>query len=282
MLAMANKNGFVFASIPGLANRARVPVESVREAIQKFQQPDPDSRTKDFDGRRIEEVDGGWKLLNYAKHRAIRDEEERREYMANLMRNKRAVSKVSRGNPPLSQAEAEAEAEKTKPKPSTRKARGQLEPTDPRWHHCVDILHRYWDRWAKEKIRFELWFDAPGGKQLKNILGRHKAITVEEFTRCVANRAKSTGVKHEEPFYLWGGHILEWVGGPKINGASKDNDRNARNRAAILKGSGLDGFLDGPNVPSGSDDRTNSILAGGVGGDEAGKDTAVLGGLLKK
>jgi hypothetical protein len=124
MLAMANKNGFVFASIPGLANRARVDIESAREAIQKFQQPDPDSRTKDFEGRRIEEVDGGWRLLNYAKHRAIRDEEERREYMKNLMRKKRSVSNVSRSNPSLSQAEAEAEAEAeaVKSKPSSRSA----------------------------------------------------------------------------------------------------------------------------------------------------------------
>lgn len=119
MLAMANKNGFVFGSIPGLANRARVPVESVRAAIFKFQQPDRDSRTKDFGGRRIEEVDGGWRLITYDKHRAIRDEEERREYMRNFMREKRAVSNVSivsHSKPPLSQAEAEAEADKIKSK----------------------------------------------------------------------------------------------------------------------------------------------------------------------
>lgn len=113
MLAMANKNGFVFGSAPGLANRARVPIESAREALKKFQEPDADSRTKEFDGRRIEEVDGGWRLLNYHKHRAIRDEEERREYMKNLMREKRSVSNVSnvsRHKPPLSQAEAEADS----------------------------------------------------------------------------------------------------------------------------------------------------------------------------
>ncbi len=108
MLAMANKHGYVFGSAPGLANRARVPVEAVREALIKFQQPDPDSRTKDNEGRRIEVIDGGWRLLTYEKHRAIRDEEERRDYMKNLMRQKRAVSKVSRREPPLAQAEADS------------------------------------------------------------------------------------------------------------------------------------------------------------------------------
>jgi hypothetical protein len=121
MLAMANKNGFVFGSVPGLANRARVSVESAREAIEKFQQPDPDSRTKEHQGRRIEEVDGGWRLLTYEKHRAIRDEEERREYMKNLMRQKRLAKKVSivsHSKPPLSQAEAEAYTEEETTKTS--------------------------------------------------------------------------------------------------------------------------------------------------------------------
>ncbi len=124
MLAMANKNGFVFASIPGLASIAHVSVSATRRALNKCQEPDPDSRTKDFDGRRIEEVDGGWRLINYQKHRVIRDEEDRREYMKLLMRQKRkqerlamlaTVSNVSRGKPRLAdvlaQAEAEAEAE---------------------------------------------------------------------------------------------------------------------------------------------------------------------------
>jgi hypothetical protein len=122
MLAMCNKNGYVFGSPPGLANRARVPIESVRDALKKFMSPDLDSRTKEFEGRRIEEVDGGWRLLNYAKHRAIRDEEERREYLKLYMRKYRkpdqltTVNKLNRGKPQLSQAEAEAEAEADKTK----------------------------------------------------------------------------------------------------------------------------------------------------------------------
>jgi len=143
---------------------------------------------------------------------------------------------------------------RTRSKPSARKARRPDEPTDPRWQHCVDILHRYWDRWAKDKIRFELWFDAPGGKQLKNILQRHKAMTVEEFTQCVANRARSPGAKHEEPFYLWGGHILEWVGGPKGNANGRQQSATqaaAETKAAVA--AGVDKFLRGKNG-MGSDD----------------------------
>lgn len=41
-------------------------------------------------GRRIAEIDGGWRLLNHAKYRHIRSSEERREYMREYMRKRRA------------------------------------------------------------------------------------------------------------------------------------------------------------------------------------------------
>jgi hypothetical protein len=80
MLAMADKKGRVFASIPGLAKDAVVSVDATRKAIERFLAPDPDSRSTECEGRRIEKIDGGWKLINHAKYRAIRDEDDRREY----------------------------------------------------------------------------------------------------------------------------------------------------------------------------------------------------------
>src|SRR5579871_6406486 len=118
----------------------------------------------------------------------------------------------------------EEDIDKEKNKPSARKARGAAKhvkkteiKTDERFTPFVDILHRYWKKFSPN-VRFELWFDAAGGKQLKNILARHKSMTLDDFTQCVANRARSPGAKHEEPFYLWGGHILEWLSGAKGTG----------------------------------------------------------------
>ncbi|MEQ2007535.1 MAG: hypothetical protein ABMA26_12120 [Limisphaerales bacterium] len=91
MLAMADKHGRVWASVPGLANRARVPVEAVERALGIFLAPDPHSRTKAFEGRRIEVIDGGWRLLNHAKYRALRDEEDRRAKDAERQRRCRAT-----------------------------------------------------------------------------------------------------------------------------------------------------------------------------------------------
>lgn len=96
MLAMADRMGRVWASVPGLANRARVSIESTIEALAKFQSPDPYSRTKDFDGRRIEEIDGGWRLLNHKKYREIRDEEAIKESKRKYINARRARERAEK------------------------------------------------------------------------------------------------------------------------------------------------------------------------------------------
>lgn len=81
MLAMADKYGIVEGSVPGLADFARVPVEACRMALNELQQPDEDSRSKEQEGRRIEAVEGGWRLINHPKYRAKMNADERREYL---------------------------------------------------------------------------------------------------------------------------------------------------------------------------------------------------------
>lgn len=87
MLALADKNGEVQASIPGLARIAGVPVLDCEEAIGKFLAPDPYSRTPDDEGRRIEKIDGGWALINHAKYRDMASREESKD--AHAKRQKR-------------------------------------------------------------------------------------------------------------------------------------------------------------------------------------------------
>ena len=133
MLAMADRHGYVAASLPGLAVRAGVSLEEAEAAVAKFLAPDRYSRSKDHDGRRIEEVDRGWTLLNYERFRDARDEEARREYERFRKRQQRAETarraafcevppgpghvRDSPGQPgtvpvcPVMSAQAEAEAE---------------------------------------------------------------------------------------------------------------------------------------------------------------------------
>ncbi len=78
MLAMADSEGYVGASIPGLAAAAKIPLTACESALIKLKSIDPYSRTKDHEGRRIEDADGGWVILNYRKHRDEHDVIERR------------------------------------------------------------------------------------------------------------------------------------------------------------------------------------------------------------
>lgn len=80
MLAMKDRNGYVGAAIPGLAKRAGVSVEECEGALTKFLSPDPYSRSKEHNGRRIEVSDGGWTVLNHEKYRQKMSLEDRREY----------------------------------------------------------------------------------------------------------------------------------------------------------------------------------------------------------
>jgi hypothetical protein len=87
MLAIANKHGEVQASVPGLAQIAGISLADTAAAVEKFLSPDIYSRTKDDEGRRIEAIDGGWRLLNHAKYRAMASKDE--SITANAERQRR-------------------------------------------------------------------------------------------------------------------------------------------------------------------------------------------------
>jgi hypothetical protein len=120
MLAMCDRNGDVHASIPGLARRAGVTITQCNAALACLESPDEYSRTKDHDGRRIAEIDGGWSLLNHGKYRALLSAEERREYNRRKQAEYRAARKPGVNDmsmtvndneqcPHIAEAEAEAE-----------------------------------------------------------------------------------------------------------------------------------------------------------------------------
>jgi hypothetical protein len=79
MLAIADRDGIVESSIPGLAHLAGVDERKTQAAIAKFLKPDRHSRSPEHEGRRIEQVDGGWRLLNYDRYREKLSPEDVRE-----------------------------------------------------------------------------------------------------------------------------------------------------------------------------------------------------------
>lgn len=89
MLAMADRDGVVEASVPGLADAARKSIPETEAALARLTDPDPYSRTPDHEGRRIEAVRGGWRLLNHAIYREKASTEDAREKAAARQARKR-------------------------------------------------------------------------------------------------------------------------------------------------------------------------------------------------
>lgn len=106
MMAMADRDGKVHASIPGLAIRARVSRRIAEKALSLFLSPDPDSRTPDAQGRRIEAIDGGWRLLNHSKYREMDSVADRREKTAERVRRHREKKRNEAEKSPVTESNA--------------------------------------------------------------------------------------------------------------------------------------------------------------------------------
>ena len=89
MLLMADKNGEVLGSIPGIARFAGVSIDSCSAAIERLSSPDKYSRSKLADGRRIVAIDGGWELVNHAKYREMASKEDSQRSAAERKRRQR-------------------------------------------------------------------------------------------------------------------------------------------------------------------------------------------------
>ncbi|HWQ93381.1 MAG TPA: hypothetical protein VN673_17050 [Clostridia bacterium] len=125
LLAIADPKGHIIGTDVALARRVNIPLLDFQEAVQRLMLPDPDSNSAAEGGRRIvlSDCGRGYRLVNYLAYRNARDEDHRREYMRQLMADKRAkarggggtllapVSSVSTCERSLAQAEAEAEAD---------------------------------------------------------------------------------------------------------------------------------------------------------------------------
>ena len=94
MLALADASGNVESSIKGLAHQARVTVTQCNTALEILKAPDPYSKSKNNDGKRIEEIEGGWHVINHAMYR--NKAKSRAEYMRKYREEKRKEAKENK------------------------------------------------------------------------------------------------------------------------------------------------------------------------------------------
>ena len=110
LLALADRNGEAMASVGGLARSANMQREACERAIEVLSSPDPDDRSGVRDGVRIEKIQGGWRIINFATYREKMRAADRTEYLrrkqaeSRARRRARAVNKTSTCQPsqPLS------------------------------------------------------------------------------------------------------------------------------------------------------------------------------------
>lgn len=73
LLAMSDRHGNIDRSPQAIASDIGIGVDQLLECIAEFCAPDPMSRTREFDGRRLELIDPvrpwGWRVLNHGKYR---------------------------------------------------------------------------------------------------------------------------------------------------------------------------------------------------------------------
>lgn len=100
LIVLANEDGVVDMTAEAIARRTSIPIAIITAGLEHLSKPDPYTRTPGEDGRRIVLLDDhrpwGWRLVNHAKYRALRDLEQKREADRVRIAEKRAAEKALR------------------------------------------------------------------------------------------------------------------------------------------------------------------------------------------
>jgi hypothetical protein len=72
LLILCDAEGRIEMTAQAIAARTGIPLDLIIEGIAALEQPDPQSRTPDFEGRRIARLDPrrvwGWRIINFRKY----------------------------------------------------------------------------------------------------------------------------------------------------------------------------------------------------------------------
>ncbi len=94
LIILADQHGVVDMTPEAISRLTTVPLNIIQKGLAALEQPDPDSRTPDEGGRRIVRLSDsrqwGWQIVNHAKYRALRSQEERRNYHRDYWQKKRS------------------------------------------------------------------------------------------------------------------------------------------------------------------------------------------------
>lgn len=93
LLLCSDSTGLVMMTPAAIARRIGADLEEVMWGLKELESPDPDSKTPDNEGRRIERLEGvgyGWRVINYEHYRALKDADQLREATRERVKRHRA------------------------------------------------------------------------------------------------------------------------------------------------------------------------------------------------
>lgn len=111
LIVLADRDGVVDMPIDQIAYRTRGDAAVIARAIEILARAEPESRTQEYEGRRLEAIDDagyGWKILNYTKYRNLKSSaelaESNRERQRRFKEKRRLGNTVSNGVTPVTDA----------------------------------------------------------------------------------------------------------------------------------------------------------------------------------
>lgn len=175
LLSRASREGVIDEVPASLAAAIGIPVEVLHQCIQDFMQPDPGSRTKDHDGRRLTLIDPnrdwGWIVLNHGRYREKARkknfDEQRTESGADAERKK-----------------AERESREVPTRPAKSRAVPPSEAT-PEAYTEINVVFDHWRVvHGHEKARLD-------AKRTKLIRSALKLYPVDDLKLCISGYKQS-------------------------------------------------------------------------------------------
>lgn len=186
--------GFVPAAGPGIARVAGIDWETAKVALQNLGSPDEESRSQDFEGRRMIRIDGGYLILNYDKYRqkdytsAERSRRYREKKFAKVETPCHAVTDDRHAvtGRSVTQAEAEAEGYNT----NTQTDLKVHEPRIPTYEAWLAYAMEKYPAWPHADVR-RAWehYESLGWKKGRTPIQKWKLCA----STCFQNHAKFSG-----------------------------------------------------------------------------------------
>lgn len=179
-IILCDARGVVDMTIDAISRRTGIPRELISDGVAALESPDPESRSPESDGRRIERLDAhrtwGWRLVNYAHYRRLMSLDERREYKREWMqqdREARQQKQVSK-RPVDRRGQAWTDVDDVEPvsvsvsvsKPTTLSRRRTPSASDPQVKAFIDYAFQSFQERFREKLLIDGGKDGATVKRL--------------------------------------------------------------------------------------------------------------------